>query len=154
MLALSISEYVLNSFLKDLSQTIVHNILFPATSEYMRPSLHPRVSTVEFWHAQLNYAVLRAEAAFVSEGSAEGIAGDQLCQWNTIASDAIIPSTHLTPLSSSLLGCLRHAGRFQRPSERAPFSNEGGFTFSEGPFEDTLHEGLKGSSPLEGFKRA
>ena len=104
MLALSISEYVLNSFLKDLSQTIVHNILFPATSEYMRPSLHPRVSTVEFWHAQLNYAVLRAEAAFVSEGSAEGIAGDQLCQWNTIASDAIIPSTHLTLFLPPSLG--------------------------------------------------
>ena len=44
------------------------------------------------------------------------------------------------------------SGRFQRPSERAPFSNEGGFTFSEAPFEGTLHEGLKGSSPSEGFK--
>ena len=74
----------------------MNNILFPATSEFSRPSLHPRVSTVEFWHAQLNYAVLRAEAALISEGSAEDIAGDQLCQWNTVASDAIIPSTHLT----------------------------------------------------------
>ena len=49
---------------------------------------------------------------------------------------------------------VRRAGRFQRPSERVPFSDEGGFTFSEAPFEGTLHEGLKGSSPSEGFKGA
>ena len=96
--------YVLNSLLKDLAQTIVHNILFPATSEFMRPSLPPRVATAEFWHAQLNYAVLRAEAALVTRGSAEGIAGDQLCQWNTIASNAIIPSTHLTLFLPPSLG--------------------------------------------------
>ncbi len=94
--AVSHPGYVLNSFLKDLAQTIVHNILFPATSEFMRPLLPPRVSTVEFWHAQLNYAVLRAEAALVTGGSAESVAGDQLCVWNTIAPDAIIPATHLT----------------------------------------------------------
>ena len=40
------------------------------------------------------------------------------------------------------------------PSGRAPFSDEGGFTFSEAPFEGTLHEGLKGPSPSEGFKAA
>ena len=84
--------YVLNSLLKDLAQTIVHNILFPATSAFMRPALPPRVATVEFWHAQLNYAVLRAAAALATGGSAEGIAGDQLCIWNTIAPDAIIRS--------------------------------------------------------------
>ena len=43
-------------------------------------------------------------------------------------------------------------GRFRGPSGRAPFSDEGGFTFSEAPFEGTLHEGLKGASPSEGFK--
>ena len=32
--------------------------------------------------------------------------------------------------------------------------DEGGFTFSEAPFEGTLHEGLKGASPSEGFKGA
>ena len=46
------------------------------------------------------------------------------------------------------------AGRFQRPSERVPFSDEGGFVFSKAPFKGTLHEGLKGASPSEGFKRA
>ena len=46
------------------------------------------------------------------------------------------------------------SGRFRRPSGRAPFSDEGGFTFSEAPFEGTLHEGLKGASPSEGFKGA
>ena len=45
-------------------------------------------------------------------------------------------------------------GRFQRPSERVPFSDEGGFVFSEAPFKGTLHEGLKGASPSEGFKGA
>ena len=42
------------------------------------------------------------------------------------------------------------AGRFRGPSGRAPFSDEGGFTFSEASFEGTLHEGLKGASPSEG----
>ena len=46
------------------------------------------------------------------------------------------------------------SGRFRGPSGRAPFSDEGGFTFSEAPFEGTLHEGLKGASPSEGFKGA
>jgi len=45
-------------------------------------------------------------------------------------------------------------GRFRGPSGKAPFSDEGGFTFSEAPFEGTLHEGLKGASPSEGFKGA
>ena len=44
-------------------------------------------------------------------------------------------------------------GRFQGPSGRALFSDEGGFTFSEVRFEGTLHEGLKAAS-LEGFKGA
>ena len=48
----------------------------------------------------------------------------------------------------------QHTGRFRKPSGRALFSDEGGFTFSEAPFEDTLHEGLKGASPSEGFKGA
>ena len=39
---------------------------------------------------------------------------------------------------------LQHAERFSGPSGRALFSDEGGFTFSEAPFEGTLHEGLKG----------
>ena len=44
--------------------------------------------------------------------------------------------------------------RFQRPSERVPFSDEEGFTFSEAPFEGVLHEGLKGTSPSKGLKEA
>ena len=39
--------------------------------------------------------------------------------------------------SQSLPGC-NAAGRFQRPSERALFSNKGGFSFSEAPFEGTF----------------
>ena len=30
------SEYIVNSLLKDLAQTIVYNILFPAISEFLR----------------------------------------------------------------------------------------------------------------------
>ena len=65
----------------------------------------------------------------------------------------------LTPMNSeknsekNARGILR-AGRFQRPSERVPFSDEGGFVFSKAPFKGTLHEGLKGASPSEGFKGA
>ena len=44
------------------------------------------------------------------------------------------------------------SGRFRGPSTRA--TDEGGFTFSEAPFEGTLHEGLKGASPSEDFKGA
>ena len=43
-------------------------------------------------------------------------------------------------------------GTFRGPSRRAPFSDEGSFTFSEALFEGTLHEGLKRASPSEGFK--
>ena len=52
------------------------------------------------------------------------------------------------------LGPGGRAGRFRGPSGRAPFSDEGGFTFSEAPFEGTFHEGLKGASRSEGFKEA
>ena len=46
------------------------------------------------------------------------------------------------------------AGRFRGPLGRALFNDEGGFTFSEAPFQGTLHEGLKGASPSEGFEEA
>ena len=45
-------------------------------------------------------------------------------------------------------------GRFRGPSGRAPFSDEGGFAFSEAPFKGTLPEGLNGASPSEGLKGA
>ena len=50
---------------------------------------------------------------------------------------------------------LKISGRFRGPSGRTLFSDKGGFTFSEVPFEGTLHEGLKGASPSsKGFKGA
>ena len=54
----------------------------------------------------------------------------------------------------TLLYLQSFTGRFQRPSGRTLFSDEEGFTFSEAPFEGTLHEDLKGVSPSKGFKRA
>ena len=96
--------FVLSSFLKDLAQAIVSNILFPLTSEFMRPSHPSRISSTEFWHAQLNYACLRAEPNLAGLGYTEGLAGDQLCQWNTIVPDAIIPATHLTLFLPPSLG--------------------------------------------------
>ena len=43
----SLSHYFQNSLLKDLAQTIVHTILFPATSEFMRMFLIFKASPVE-----------------------------------------------------------------------------------------------------------
>ena len=48
----------------------------------------------------------------------------------------------------------RKAERFRGPSGRTLFSDEGGFTFNEAPFEGTLHEDLKGASPSKDYKRA
>ena len=87
---------VLGAFFTDLAHTIVHHILAPLNSQYMRPNLPQRIFSTEFWHAHLNYAALRADPTACAIGSMDGLAGDQLCQWNSVAPDSIIPATHLT----------------------------------------------------------
>ena len=95
---------VLSSFFTDLAHTIVHHILAPLDSQYMRPNLPPRICTSEFWHAHFNYAAFRTDPSLAAVGSMDGLPGDQLCQWNSVASDSILPATHLTLF---LPGCLR-----------------------------------------------
>ena len=87
---------VLGSFFKDLAHAVVHTILAPLNSEHMRPNLPPRVFTGEFWHAHFNYAALRTHPALAAIGSMDGLAGDQICQWNSVAPDSILPATHLS----------------------------------------------------------
>ena len=50
----------------------------------------------EFWHAHFNYAALRTDPALAAIGSMDGLAGDQICQWNSVAPDSILPATHLS----------------------------------------------------------
>ena len=76
---------VLSSFFKDLAHAVVHTILAPLNSQHMRPNLPPRVFTGEFWHAHFNYAAIRTDPALAAIGSMDGLAGDQICQWNSVS---------------------------------------------------------------------
>ena len=87
---------VLASFFTDLAHTIARHLLAPLNSQYMHPNLPPRIFTSEFWHAHFNYAALRTDPSLAAVGSMDGLAGDQLCQWNSVAPDSILPATHLT----------------------------------------------------------
>ena len=95
---------VLSSFFKDLAHAVVHTILAPLNSQHMRPNLPPRVFTAEFWHAHFNYAALRTDPALAAIGSMDGLAGDQICQWNSVAPDSILPATHLSVFVPPPLG--------------------------------------------------
>ena len=95
---------VLSSFSKDLAHAVVHTILAPLNSQHMRPNLPPRVFTAEFWHAHFNYAALRTDPALAAIGSMDGLAGDQICQWNSVAPDSILPATHLSVFVPPPLG--------------------------------------------------
>ena len=87
---------VLGSFFKDLAHAVVHTISAPLNSQHMRPNLPPRAFTGEFWHAHFNYAALRTDPALAAIGSMDGLAGDQICQWNSVAPESILPATHLS----------------------------------------------------------
>ena len=95
---------VLSSFFKDLAHAVVHTILAPLNSQRMRPNPPPRVFTAEFWHAHFNYAALRTDPALAAIGSMDGLAGDQICQWNSVAPDSILPATHLSVFVPPPLG--------------------------------------------------
>ena len=95
---------VLSSFFKDLAHAVVHTILAPLNSQHMRPNLPPRVFTAEFWHAHFNYAALRTDPALAAIGSMDGLAGDQICQWNSVAPASILPPTHLSVFIPPPLG--------------------------------------------------
>ena len=87
---------VLASFFTDLAHTIAHHLLAPLNSQHMRPNLPSRIFTSEFWHVHFNYAALRTDPSLAVVGSMDGLAGDQLCQWNSVAPDSILPAAYLT----------------------------------------------------------
>ena len=113
-------EQALFPLLRALAQTIV-NIISPQASLNTRPVLPKEIYKIEFWHAHLNYACLRASDAGLPGGGAARLAGDQLCHWNTLSPDAVFQATHLivlitpviTPRSSNFL-------HLTRPQMRAP----------------------------------
>ena len=98
-------DQTLFPLLRALAQNIV-NIISPQASLNTRPVLPKEIYKVEFWHAHLNYACLRASDAGLPGGGAARLAGDQLCHWNTLSPDAVFQATHLivflppAPLSS------------------------------------------------------
>ena len=87
-------DQALFPLLRALAQTIV-NIISPQASLNTRPVLPKEIYKVEFWHAHLNYACLRASDAGLPGGGAARLAGDQLCHWNTLSPDAVFQATHL-----------------------------------------------------------
>ena len=96
-------DQALFPLLKTLAQTIV-NIISPQASLNTRPVLPKDIYKVEFWHAHLNYACLRASEAALPGGSAARLAGDQLCHWNTLSPDSIFQATHLIVFLPPCLG--------------------------------------------------
>ena len=96
-------DQALFPLLKALAQTIV-NIISPQASLNTRPVLPKEIYKVEFWHAHLNYACLRASDAGLPGGGAARLAGDQLCHWNTLSPDAVFQATHLIVFLPPCLG--------------------------------------------------
>ena len=96
-------EQALFPLLRALAQTIV-NIISPQASLNTRPVLPKEIYKVEFWHAHLNYACLRASDAGLPGGGAARLAGDQLCHWNTLSPDAVFQATHLIVFLPPCLG--------------------------------------------------
>ena len=133
-------DQTLFPLLRALAQTIV-NIISSQASPNTRPVLPKEIYKVEFWHAHLNYACLRAFDAGLPGGGAGRLAGDQLCHWNTLSSDAVFQATHLivflppclsafvlslttpviTPRSSNFLPLMRPQMRAPQPvSNKSP----------------------------------
>ena len=123
-------DQTLFHLLKALAQTIV-NIISPQASLNTRPVLPKEIYKVEFWHAHLNYACLRASDAGLPGGGAARLAGDQLCHWNTLSPDAVFQATHLIVLIPPCLGAFvlsnhssHNSAFFKSSSPDAP-TNEG-----------------------------
>ena len=96
-------DQALFPLLRALAQTIV-NIINPQASLNTRPVLPTEIYKVEFWHAHLNYACLRASDAGLPGGGAASLTGDQLCHWNTLSPDAVFQATHLIVFLPPCLG--------------------------------------------------
>ena len=117
--------------LRALAQTIV-NIISPQASLNTRPVLPKEIYKVEFWHAHLNYACLRASDAGLPRGGAARLAGDQLCHWNTLSPDAVFQATHLIVFLPPCLGAFVLSNHSSHNSAFFKFSSPDA-SASEGP---------------------
>ena len=124
-------DQALFPLLKALAQTIV-NIISPQASLNTRPVLPKEIYKVEFWHAHLNYACLRASDAGLPGGGAARLAGDQLCHWNTLSPDAVFQATHLIVFLPPCLGAFVLSNHSSHNSAFFKFSPSDAPT-SEGP---------------------
>ena len=75
----------------------------------------PVVYKVEFWHAHLNYACLRASDAGLPGGGAARLAGDQLCHWNTLSAFFKFSSPD-APANEGPTACVKQVANFPLPS--------------------------------------
>ena len=91
-------DQALFPLLKTLARTIL-NIISPQASLNTRPVLPKEIYKLEFWHAHLNYACLRA--SMVPGGGGARLAG---CHWNTLSPDSIFQATHLVAFLPPSLG--------------------------------------------------
>ena len=124
-------DQALFPLLKALAQTIV-NIISPQASLNTRSVLPKEIYKVEFWHAHLHYACLRASDAGLPGGSAARLAGDQLCHWNTLSPDAVFQATHLIVFLPPCLGALVLSNHSSHNSAFFKFSSPDAPT-NEGP---------------------
>ena len=124
-------DQALFPLLRALAQTIV-NIISPQASLNTRPVLPKEIYKVEFWHAHLNYACLRASDAGLPGGGAARLAGDQLCHWNTLSPDAVFQATHLIVFLPPCLGAFVLSNHSSHNSAFFKFSSPDAPT-SEGP---------------------
>ena len=124
-------EQALFPLLRALAQTIV-NISSPQASLNTRPVLPKEIYKVEFWHAHLNYACLRASDAGLPGGGAARLAGDQLCHWNTLSPDAVFQATHLIVFLPPCLGAFVLSNHSSHNSAFFKFSSPDA-SASEGP---------------------
>ena len=124
-------EQALFPLLRALAQTIV-NIISPQASLNTRPVLPKEIYKVEFWHAHLNYACLRASDAGLPGGGAARLAGDQLCHWNTLSPDAVFQATHLIVFLPPCLGAFVLSNHSSHNSAFFKFSSPDA-SASEGP---------------------
>ena len=124
-------EQALFPLLRALAQTIV-NIISPQASLNTRPVLPKEIYKVEFWHAHLNYACLRASDAGLPGGGAARLAGDQLCHWNTLSPDTVFQATHLIVFLPPCLGAFVLSNHSSHNSAFFKFSSPDA-SASEGP---------------------
>ena len=93
---------------------------------------HLSIYKVEFWHAHLNYACLRASDAGLPGRGAARLAGDQLCHWNTLSPDAVFQATHLIVFLPPCLGAFVLSNHSSHNSAFFKFSSPDAPT-NEGP---------------------